>query len=70
MCEAAARLAASLRPALITMMGFVERFARRRKEGARVAYRLHVDDDGVRLEIVPQIVDGSPQPTSSIDPAR
>ena len=57
-CDAAAFAAASVRPALITMIGLDERhLARRREERPGVADRLHVDHDALRLGVVRQVVD-------------
>ena len=58
MCDAAALAAASVRPALMTMIGLVSATSRRRREERPgVADRLHVDDDALGVRVVAEVVD-------------
>ena len=58
MCEAAAFAAASVRPALMTMIGLVSATSRAADRNDRgVADRFHVDEDAARARVVAEVVD-------------
>jgi len=67
-CEAAAREAASERPALITMIGLVSRLPGRGQEGSRISHGFHVQQDALGVRVIAEVVDQIAHPRSSIDP--